>query len=81
MTDEPDNLVLRYLRRIDENVIRLDDRVSQLTMRVNDIHAAVVGLRRDQANDAEASAHLHARFDQLVAEVDRIKRRLDIVDG
>ena len=81
MTDEPEVWFSATCRRIDENVVRMDDRLSQLTMRVNDIHAAVAGLRRDQANDAEASAHLHARFDQLVAEVDRIKRRLDITEG
>jgi hypothetical protein len=41
--DGPDNLVLRYLRRIDEKVDRLGDRLDDLTLRQT---AVEVGLDR-----------------------------------
>jgi hypothetical protein len=66
MADEPDSLVLRYLRRIDENVGRLIEDVQDLKVRVT---AVVEGL-----------AGVHRRLDRLEIRVDRIEKRLDLVD-
>lgn len=79
MSDEPDNLVLVYLRRLDEKVTRLDDRLGEMTLRINDVHAAILALRRDQVSDAESVAHVHTRIDRLAEELERIKRRLDVL--
>lgn len=54
---EPENLTLVYLRRIDEKVDRVDDKISDLTLRVNEVHSSVIALRRDQVGDAEIVAH------------------------
>jgi hypothetical protein len=41
---------------------------------------ATAGLRREQAGDAENVAYLGARVDRLGEEIDRIKRRLELID-
>ena len=53
MTDEPENLTLRSLKRLDEKLDRMDGRLGELTHRVNDVYGAVTAIRRDQAQDAE----------------------------
>jgi predicted nucleic acid-binding Zn-ribbon protein len=66
MADEPDNIVLVYLRRIDEKVDRLIDDVRDLKVRVTGLEENVVGI--------------HRRMDRFEARLDRIERRLDLVD-
>lgn len=78
---DPENLTLVYLRRIDEKIDRVDDRLSDLTVRVNEVHSSVIGLRRDQVGDAEVVAHIQARMDKMQGEIDRLNRRLDIKDA
>jgi hypothetical protein len=81
MADESDNLVLVYLRRIDETVSGLRGDVQELKVRQNDTHTAVLAVRRDQVQDAEIVAHLQAQVDRLREEIDRIKRRLELHDA
>ena len=66
MTDEPDNLVLVYLRRIDEKVDGLRDDVRDLKVRMTSLEEGIVGVQR--------------RIDRLEMRVERIERRLDLVD-
>ncbi len=42
----PDSLVLRYLRRIDENVSRMGEDLRDLKVRVTSLEEAVVGTKR-----------------------------------
>ncbi len=72
MSEEPDNLILRYLRRIDEKVDRLGDDVRDLKVRMTavdrqlgDLHVAIAGV--------------NGRIDKVEARLDRIERRLDLV--
>ncbi len=72
VTDEPDNLTLRFLRRIDEKIDRLTDDVHDLKTRMTaverqlgDIHVAIAGV--------------NGRIDKMEARLDRIERRLDLV--
>lgn len=78
---DPENLTLVYLRRIDEKIDRVDDKLSDLTVRVNEVHSSVIALRRDQVGDAEVVAHIQARMDKMQGEIDRLNRRLDIKDA
>ncbi len=66
MADEPENLVLRYLRGIDQKVDRLLDDVSDLKVRMTGVEEGLAGVNR--------------RLDRLEHRVDRIERRLDLVD-
>lgn len=64
---EPDNILLTYLRRIDEKVDRIIEDVRDLKVRVTALEEAVVGT--------------HRRIDRVEARLDRIERRLDLADA
>jgi archaellum component FlaC len=66
MSDEPDSLVLRYLRRIDEKLDRVIDDVGDLKRRVSNLEESVVGLTR--------------RIDRLEIRLERVVRRLELID-
>ena len=77
---EPENLVLEHLRAIRSDLALQREVLGEHSVRLSDVASAVAGLRRDQALDAEAGAHLAARIDRLRDDVDRIKRRLDLAE-
>ena len=66
MSDEPDNLTLTLLRRIDQNVSRLQDDMRDVKIRVTAIE--------------EGQAGIHRRLDRMENRVERIERRLDLVE-
>jgi archaellum component FlaC len=66
MSDEPESLVLRYLRRIDEKVDRLSDDVRDIKTRLTAVEENLVGV--------------HRRLDRLELRVERIEKRLDLVE-
>lgn len=80
MAAEP-NLVLEHLRAIRGDVGALREDMREVKVRLNDLHSAVAGQRRDQAHDAEVVAHLQAQLDRLRDEIELIKRRVDLADG
>ncbi len=66
MSDDPDSLVLRLLRRMDEKIDRIGADVADLKVRITSVEANL--------------AALNGRMDRLDARVERIERRLDLVD-
>jgi vacuolar-type H+-ATPase subunit D/Vma8 len=46
MSDESNNLVLHYLRRINERIDRLIDDISHLRRRLNAVEERVLGITR-----------------------------------
>jgi hypothetical protein len=66
MADEPDNIVLVYLRRIDEKLDRLIDDVQDLKVRVTALEEGQAGINR--------------RLDRIEMPVERVERRLDLVE-
>jgi hypothetical protein len=66
MADDPDNIVLVYLRRFDEKLDRVIDDVRELKGRMTALEEAVVGIQR--------------RMDRLDLRLDRVEKRLDLVD-
>ena len=66
MADEPDNIVLIYLRRIDAKVDRLAEDMHDVKVRLTAVEEGLVGV--------------HRRIDRLEARVEHIERRLDLVD-
>jgi hypothetical protein len=72
MSEAPDNLVLVYLRRLDEKLDRLTSVVNDLGRRVTSMETKVVLLHGDFATQSE---RLDRRID---VRLDRIERRLDI---
>jgi len=74
MANEPENLVLAYLRRIDEKVDRLRDDVRELKTGLNSV-------RRDLIALAEADARVELMVDRQGERLDKIERRLDLRDA
>ena len=67
MSGEPDNIVLIYLRRLDEKVDRLLDEM-------RDVKGRLTGAE-------EHLAGVHRRIDRMDLRADRIERRLDPTDA
>lgn len=67
MGEDPNNLVLVYLRRLDEKLDRLIDDMREIKTRI--------GILEQQA------ASLSSRMDRFEGRLDRIQRRLDLQDA
>jgi len=67
MANEPDNLVLAMLRRIDETTQRTRDDILDLKIRMTAVEEGLAGVNR--------------RLDRLELRVDRIDRRLDLSEA
>jgi archaellum component FlaC len=67
MVDEPENVILALLRRMDAKLDRVIDDVQDLKVRMTAVEEALVGV--------------HRRLDRLEVRVERIERRLDLVDA
>lgn len=65
MAEEPDNLVLQLLRRMDTKLDRVLEDVSDLKVRMTHVEEGLAGVNR--------------RLDRLEARIDRIEQRLDLV--
>ena len=66
MANEPDNVVLVLLRKIDERTMRMADDLQDLKARVTSFEEGLAGVNR--------------RLDRLDSRVDRIERRLELSD-
>ena len=80
MSEKVENLMLEHLKRFQATLERIESKISELTMRQNETHSAVIALRRDQAQDAEVSAHLQVQLDAVRDRLDRIERRIEITN-
>ena len=81
MADEPENLVLVYLRRLDEKVDALRADMTDMTSRFASIEKLVAGLRVDFAHLREDFVRLEHRIDRSDTRLDRIEKRLGLVDA
>lgn len=74
MSEGPDNLILVYLRRLDEKVDRVLDELRELKVRVGFMEQQVAGLHGQYAS-------LASRIDRVETRLERIERRLDLQDA
>lgn len=72
--DEPESLTLRYLRRIDEKLDRVQEDVRYLGVRVSGLEAKVAIVQSD-------IVRLDVRLDSIDQRMSRIERRLDLVEA
>jgi hypothetical protein len=72
VSSETENLILVYLRRIDEKVDGLAVGLAELSRRVSSLETKVALLHGDFAAQWE-------RIDRIEFRLDRIERRLDVV--
>jgi hypothetical protein len=80
MADDPTDIVLEHLRAIRADVHEIKMVKREHGHRLTRVQIGVAALRRDQAGDAENVAHMEARMDQMRDDIERVKRRLDIID-
>jgi hypothetical protein len=74
VANEPENLVVAHLRRIDEKVDRLRDDVRELRAGLNSV-------RRDLIALVEVGARVELMVDRQGKRLDKIERRLDLRDA
>jgi chromosome segregation ATPase len=81
MSDEPDNIVLRYLRRIDA---RMDDLVADLKDvkgRLISLGEQVSLLRSEMGTMRADMVRLEHRIDRMDERLRRIETRLDLIEA
>ena len=67
MVDEPENLILTLLRRMDSKLDRVIDDVQDLKIRMTAVEEGLAGVNR--------------RLDRIEVRVERVERKLDLVDA
>lgn len=70
MSDEPDSLTLRYLRRLDDRMERVFDELREVKQRLTAL----------ETSEAGHYAATMSRLDRMEIRLDRIERRLDLTD-
>ena len=81
MTDRPEDLVLVYLRRLDEKLDRVIDDVQDLKHRMTAMEKTVAALYGEIAGIRGDYAGLQHRMDRMDARLDRIERRFDLTEA
>ena len=74
MTDDPDSLTLRYLRRLDQKVDRVADLLSDLSSDVRGIKTHMAGFMQNEVAQDGSLARVRDRLDKN-------ERRLDLREG
>ena len=73
MADEPDDITLRYARRLDEKIDRLAERAGDLSSAMGSVRTRIAVYAEDHARHDGGIATLRARLG-------RVERSLDIQD-
>ena len=72
MADEPADLTLQLLRRMDQRLQGIETKLDRV---LDDVH----DLKVRMASVEEGLAGIHRRIDRMDLRVDRIERRLELV--
>ncbi|ABD07695.1 hypothetical protein RPB_2993 [Rhodopseudomonas palustris HaA2] len=70
---EPDNLVLEYLREIRGDMAKMSDRISTMSAEMTTVRQYLAGL-------VTLVEHDHSDIAVIKTRLDRIEKRLDLVD-
>ena len=73
MADDPDDLVLAMLRRMDVKLDRVIDDARDLKVRMTNVEERLAGVEMSIAG-------VQRRIDRVEQRLDRIEKRLDLVD-
>ena len=81
MSDQPDNLVLVYLRRIDERLERIEVDMRDVKRRLTALEESQARMHQDIAAIRGDYAGLQLRMDRFDERLARIERRLDLAEA
>ena len=81
MSDEPENLVLVYLRRLDAKMDSMIFEIRDVKERVNSLELGLANIRRDIADLYASQAGMQLRMDRIEVRLERIERRLDLQEA
>ncbi len=81
MTDEPENLVLHWMRRIDEKLDNLAGDMRDVKARTTMVKRQVGEFHVQLGELHVAIAGTNARIDRVDMRLERIERRLDLVES
>lgn len=80
MSDEPDNIVLVYLRRLDAEMDRAIGKISYFATQTSIVESGLASVRSDTAGLHHAYAAVESELDQIRTRLDRTDRRRDLQD-
>ena len=80
MSDEPDNLVLRMLRRVMEQNDVILRKIDEFSVRMAGVERDIAGVKAEIAGVKADLAGVQVRIDNLGHRLDRIERRLDLTE-
>jgi hypothetical protein len=81
MAEEPENLTLVFLRRLDAKMDAMHADIRDIKDRLTAVELGLASVRREVAVLGEAVATTNARVDRVERRLERIERRLDLVDA
>jgi hypothetical protein len=79
--DQVDNSAIVLFRRLDTKMDRLADDVREVRERLTSVELGLAGVRRDIGGLAGSDARIQVRIDRLDGRLERIEKRLDLIDA
>jgi septal ring factor EnvC (AmiA/AmiB activator) len=80
MTDKVENLVLEQIRHIRGAVDRIEQKLSDVTVRVSHLEHQLAGVHTELGHVHTELAHMNVRLDRHDKRFERIEKRLDLVE-
>jgi uncharacterized coiled-coil protein SlyX len=79
MSDQPENIILVYLRRLDETMDSIRHDIREVKQRMTSLEAQTAQQHSGLASLHNDFAGQSLRLDRLDQRLDRIERRLDLI--
>jgi uncharacterized protein (UPF0335 family) len=81
MTENVESVIIEHLRHIRGRVDRIAEDMSDIKHRMSSLESAMVLVKREVAAGDETDARQQLSLDRLSDRIERIERRLDLVDN
>jgi uncharacterized protein (UPF0335 family) len=80
MTENAESVIIEHLRHVRGRVDRIAEDMSDIKHRMSSLEPAMVLVKREVAAGDETDARQQLSLDRLSDRIERIERRLDLVD-
>lgn len=81
MTENVESVIIEHLRHIRGRVDRIAEDMSDIKHRMSSLESAMVLVKREVTAGDETDARQQLSLDRLSDRIERIERRLDLVDN